>query len=215
MATVVMAVTNMLFLTRAKREEVPPWLIGRLEGLDRQARTFVRRATALLDASRLAAGRAAIDLQPLEMGPIVEAIVRELGPEAERAGSSLETNIQAGVDGRWDRDAVETIALNLISNAIKYGAGRPVGVCLQGTAPLVRLIVRDEGIGIPPEAHQRIFERFERCTTPRSAPGFGIGLWIARHLARAHGGDITVESAPGRGSIFTASLPRGIHGPQT
>ncbi|MBV9949284.1 MAG: ATP-binding protein, partial [Myxococcales bacterium] len=68
-------------------------------------------------------------------------------------------------------------------------------------------VVRDEGIGVAPEDRRRIFERFERSEARPDRPGFGVGLWVARQFAVAHGGDIALESVPGGGSTFTASLP--------
>ncbi|HVY60307.1 MAG TPA: sensor histidine kinase, partial [Planctomycetota bacterium] len=93
----------------------------------------------------------------------------------------------------------------------KYGCaeGRPIRVIVEGVDGTARLVVRDEGIGIAPEAQARIFDRFERAVSSRSFAGFGLGLWITRQIVEAHGGSIRVESAAGAGATFTVELPRG------
>ncbi len=109
---------------------------------------------------------------------------------------------------------LEQIVGNLLSNAVKYGAGRPVDVGVSADGATATLVVRDHGIGIPPEDLPRIFERFERAASSRQQSGFGLGLWIVRRLVDALGGRIDVRSAPDEGSTFRVELPRrGPGGP--
>ena len=190
----------------------PPWLKPRLSALDRQTRTFVRRATTLLDVKRLATGTFHVDRDVVSLSDLVSDVVRDLSAEAERARCELRLSIEPGVIGTWDRIALEQITMNLMSNAMKFGVGKPIVVKISATPTVASLSVRDSGIGVAPADQQRIFERFERAVVPRgSKPGFGLGLWITRQLLVAHRGEITVESRPGVGSVFTASLPRAIH----
>ncbi|MCE9669202.1 ATP-binding protein [Myxococcus stipitatus] len=103
--------------------------------------------------------------------------------------------------------------MNLLTNAAKYGAGRPVQVeAAAESDDLVRLSVRDEGIGISEEDLPRLFGRFERAVSDRHYGGLGLGLYISRQIVEAMGGRIEVESRPGLGSIFTVRLPRGTSG---
>lgn len=97
--------------------------------------------------------------------------------------------------------------MNLVSNAIKYGAGKPIAISVSrdGDAGVMR--VSDQGVGIDEADRARIFERFERAVRAGDLPGFGLGLWIARQLVRAHDGEIAVSAAPGAGSVFTVRLP--------
>ena len=129
-------------------------------------------------------------------------------PEAQYAGSRIEVSLQRPVWGCWDRLAVEQMVANLVSNAIKYGAGQPIEVHagVQDGAAVLR--VRDHGTGIAESDHQRIFERFEQAlgSTQRRS-GFGIGLWLVKSLVQAHGGSITVQSRLHEGSTFTILLP--------
>ncbi len=212
MAGVLVAATNLHF--RAVRaNDLPEWIVQRLELMGRQSRSFMRRATTLLDVSRLTSGGLRLSPGRVALMDVFDAVLAELGPEAEVAGCSITLNADRQLAGWWDREAVEQLALNLVSNAIKYGAGRPIEIsaAVDGTAAALR--VRDHGVGISDADRERIFARFERAVRPGNAPGFGMGLWIARQLAQAHGGEIEVESTPGNGSIFTARLPGVIHEP--
>ena len=208
MSAIVVSVSNMQFLAR-REGSLPDWVNLRLQALDRQARNFVRRATTLLDVSRLTTGQLSLDREHVDLSALVKEVVSEMASAAECAGCPLQVAIDEGAVGQWDRAAIEQIVLNLLSNAIKYGAGRPVLVSLKVESARVVVAVRDGGAGIAKSDQARIFERFERAATRRERPGFGLGLWIARRLVVAHGGELTVESTPGVGSVFTAALPRG------
>jgi signal transduction histidine kinase len=103
---------------------------------------------------------------------------------------------------------LQRLLANLLDNAVKYtAAGGSVTVSVADTAAQVSISVQDSGCGIEPADLPRIFERFYRCDQSRSKPGIGLGLSLARAIARAHGGDITAASVPHRGSTFTVSLP--------
>jgi len=108
-----------------------------------------------------------------------------------------------GLVGWWDATDVEQIVQNLISNALRFGKGHPVQVTLEITPSGVRLMVRDRGIGIGHADRERIFRRYVRSA---SGGGLGLGLWLVRELAHAHGGDVQLRSRPGRGSVFTVTL---------
>jgi signal transduction histidine kinase len=96
---------------------------------------------------------------------------------------------------------------NLLTNAIKYGLGKPIEVAVHVEGHSARLMVRDHGIGIAPEAHGRIFGRFERAVSDRHYGGFGLGLWIVRQIVDASGGRIWFETLPDRGTTFIVELP--------
>jgi signal transduction histidine kinase len=102
----------------------------------------------------------------------------------------------------------EQIVTNLLSNAFKYGAGKPVSVCVAGDEAAARVRVVDRGIGIPADKQALIFERFERAAPKNQYGGFGLGLWITRRAAEEMGGSIRVQSQEGAGSAFEVELPR-------
>jgi len=116
------------------------------------------------------------------------------------------------VTGLWDRGRLEQILLNLLSNALKYGAGRPVRIEVTADGKWAHLSVKDEGRGLREEDRSRVFERFERAISASEASGLGLGLYITREIVQAHGGVITVESRLGEGSTFTVTLPLGAEG---
>jgi signal transduction histidine kinase len=203
---IVVAATNVQFLA-SRTQGLPPWLAGRLEAMARQSRGFARRATTLLDVSRLTSGGLRLEREALSLAEIARSAVQELGPEAERSRCQVTVVADGPADGHWDRDALEQVAVNLISNAIKYGAGKPVEVTVASAGGDATLRVRDHGVGISEVDRARIFERFERAVRRGDLPGFGMGLWIARQLVQAHHGEIKVESQPGCGSVFTVRLP--------
>jgi signal transduction histidine kinase len=111
--------------------------------------------------------------------------------------------------GSWDRSQLEQVITNLVGNAIKYGAGKPV--VIRAAAPSdtqVLVDVIDRGIGVRPEDRERIFDRFERAA--EGYGGLGLGLSIAKSIVERHGGRIAVvDGAPGAGATFRVSLPRG------
>ena len=119
---------------------------------------------------------------------------------AERLGCRLEPSIEGGIFGLLDELAVEQIADNLLSNAVKYGAGEPIEVSLVSDGTKARLTVRDHGIGISEEDQARIFDAFERAVTRREEGGFGIGLWLIRHLVDAMHGENSCSQLPHRRS---------------
>ncbi len=181
----------------------------RLEVLELAVREFVRRSTVLLDVSRIATGNVRIEAAEVDLAEVVREVVNRASVAARMARSPVETDLQDGVVGIWDRLALEQVAENLLSNAIKFGAGKPVSVTLGADIGTARLTVRDRGIGISEGDRARIFARFERAVTQREHGGFGIGLWLANQLVTAMGGAISVESTPGEGTVFTVTLPLG------
>ena len=207
MTPILMQVHNLAAAARNPRRCRPEILAPRLELLEHAVRDFVRRSTTLLDVSRVAAGNVRIELAEVELSSVVQGVVDRAGVAARMARSPLEADLQEGVVGMWDRLALEQVAENLLSNALKFGAGKPVAVALRADGRAARLTIRDRGIGISEDDRARIFKRFERAVARREHGGFGVGLWLANRLVVAMGGAVAVESAPGEGTTFTVVLP--------
>ncbi len=178
-----------------------------LTSAERQTRRLGRLVDALLDVSRIQAGRLELQKEPLDLAAIAREAVALLTDDARRAGCELRVEADDGLVGRWDRARIEQLVTNLLSNAIKYGAGAPIIVAARRHGEHARLMVRDSGIGIAAEERGRIFERFERAVSSKHYGGLGLGLYIVRRIVDAHEGDVTVEGAPGRGSEFIVDLP--------
>ncbi|MFY0525009.1 ATP-binding protein [Archangium gephyra] len=174
----------------------------------RQLRKLSTLINALFDVSRITQGRLTLETAETDLGEVLGEVVAWFAPEAARVGSKLWVEGEPHVPGRWDRLRLEQILTNLISNAIRYGAGRPIHARVESEGDRARLVVRDEGIGISPEAQERIFGKFERAVSDRHYGGLGLGLYITRSIVEAMGGIIRVESRPGEGSTFTVELPR-------
>jgi signal transduction histidine kinase len=175
---------------------------------ERYVKRMVRLVDELLDVSRITAGRLQLDPEEVDLGALVREVV-DRSPQQHRSKITLEEAGTGPIVGLWDRMRVEQIVTNLISNATKYGDGKPVQVTVERQAKAARLVVKDHGVGIAREDQARIFERFERGTVDSRSGvgGFGLGLWIVRQVVEALGGSVQLESEVGKGSTFTVMLP--------
>jgi signal transduction histidine kinase len=180
-------------------------LATNLQRATQQVRRLGQLSEAVLDLSRIESGQLALEREALEVG----AFTREL-LEDERGvspGVDLRLEACAVARGHFDRRQLGQLLTHLLRNAIKYGGGKPVTVRVEAPAQEVHISVRDEGIGMKPEDLERVFGCYERASSTRHYGGFGLGLYVAQAVARAHGGRIQVRSEPGRGSCFTVVLP--------
>jgi signal transduction histidine kinase len=162
----------------------------------------------LLDVSRLTAGRFALRIERFDIVELLRDVVGRLREQATEVGSSIELGSASPIVGAWDRSRLEQVLTNLISNAVKYGMGKPIALSVETAGDRVRIRVKDGGIGIPRADHGRVFQAFERLPTAERVGGLGLGLYIGRQIALAHGGTLTVESDATAGSTFTLDLPR-------
>jgi signal transduction histidine kinase len=176
------------------------------------------RLTALinniLDFSRIEAGRKEYEFKETNLAELVHSTLDSYRFQIEQNGFAFEENISGDIPPVVvDREAIARSLLNLVNNALKYSKDQKyIGVSLYRSNGSVNLEVRDRGIGIPANEQEKIFEKFYRCGDPlvHNIKGSGLGLSLVRHIARAHGGDVSVESVPEKGSKFTIALP--LHG---
>jgi len=173
------------------------------------------RLTALinniLDFSRIDAGRKEYEFQETNLGELVHSTLDSYRFQIQQNGFGFEEHISPDIPSvKVDREAIARSLLNLINNALKYSKDdKYIAVKLYRTNGSVKLEVQDRGIGIPANEQEKIFEKFYRCGDPlvHNVKGSGLGLSLVRHIVRAHGGDVLVESAPDKGSKFTIALP--------
>jgi signal transduction histidine kinase len=166
-----------------------------------------RLVEGLLELSGLAAGEVQLSPEHVAIAPIVARVVERLRADVQRSGSALAVSVAPDLSGRWDPRRVEQILESLLSNAVRYGEGKPIEVVAARSGDHAEIAVRDHGMGIPAEAQARLFQPFERAVPATHFGGFGMGLWLARQLTEAHGGAIRVASRAGEGSLFTVTLP--------
>ena len=173
------------------------------------------RLTALinniLDFSRIEAGRKEYDFRETDIAELVRNTLDSYRFQIEQQGFALEEQIDSGIPTvKVDREAIARALVNLVNNALKYSQNEKfLGVRLYRDKGVLKLEVSDRGIGIERHEQARIFEKFYRTGDPlvHNTKGSGLGLSLVRHITRAHGGEVEVESTPGRGSKFTLSLP--------
>jgi signal transduction histidine kinase len=170
---------------------------------ERQAQRLASVVTHILEIARITRNELVLAPEELDLA----AVAREVVERIRGSGGSISIAGHGPLVGSWDRERIEQVVDNLLSNATKFGAGKPVEVAVGRQDGSAVLTVRDHGIGISPEDHARIFERFERAVSARNFSGFGLGLWIVRQNVEAHGGSIAVDSRAGEGSTFTVRLP--------
>jgi signal transduction histidine kinase len=176
------------------------------------------RLTALinniLDFSRIEAGRKEYEFRETDIAELVQNTLDSYRYQIEQQGFAFEENIDTNLPAvQVDREAIARALVNLVNNALKYSSeDKYLGVKLYRENGVVKLEVMDHGIGIARRDHTKIFEKFYRAGDPlvHNTKGSGLGLSLVRHITEAHGGDIAVESTPGKGSKFILSLPLAL-----
>ena len=186
--------------------------IGLLRSLSAQVDRLTRVVDDLLDVSSLRSGRLEIERSETDLVALSALVVQGRQPGAPAHRLVVETDLPRLL-GRWDAVRLTQVLDNLVENAIKYSPeGGKVTVTLRREAGGAVLTVDDEGPGIPAADRPKVFAAFYRTedATARRAAGLGLGLYICRELAVAHGGEIALEEAPGGGARFTVRLPLGL-----
>jgi two-component system phosphate regulon sensor histidine kinase PhoR len=165
----------------------------------------------MLRLGSIESGQSALEIVDVPLQRVVNRCVDDYAQKAAAAEISLVNEVgQAADKVRADEEGLTLIISNLIDNAIKYTpAGGQVTIRRRSEGDQTKIDVSDTGVGISPEHHARLFERFYRVDKARSQElgGTGLGLSIVKHLAQAMGGRVSVESAPQQGSTFTVTLP--------
>jgi signal transduction histidine kinase len=185
----------------------PERLERMLENAFGQVERLARIVRELVDVSRISNGKMKLDPGEHGLADIVESVLGEFAAEIHKLGCDVRFVAEANPVGNWDRTRIEQVVVNLLSNALKYGLGRPVHITTALNGEQAVLKVRDHGIGIAKEDQERIFKRYERAVSPRHFGGLGLGLFITGEIVRLHGGAIAVESAPDEGATFIVEFP--------
>jgi signal transduction histidine kinase len=197
-------------VSRDTRPDARSGLEKKVAKTERQVERLSNLIDELLDASRITSGRMILSLDDdVDLSEVIAEAVDRFKDELIRAGSEIRVRgIDVPIRGRWDRLRLDQVLSNLITNALKYGEGRPIEIAAEASERVAYLTVCDHGIGISPENQALIFQRFERAVPEREYGGFGLGLWIVREIAVAMGGEVSVTSRLGEGATFRVVLPR-------
>lgn len=173
--------------------------------INSQMKRLTRLIDDLLDISRITAGKLDINKERLDLSLLTKEIVSYFEGVSK---TSKITFIDSSVEGNFDRNRMEQVITNLVSNAIKYGDGNPISVEVSREQDFAVVKVKDNGIGIDPKDQNRIFERFERLVSNNDVSGLGLGLWIVHKIITQLEGKISVHSEGlGKGTTFTVKVP--------
>ena len=174
---------------------------------ERQVQSLIRLIDDMLDVSRIRTGKLSIRPTQVDLGKLVASLVENFAPQMEVSGCTLLFQRPEPIIGCWDEFRIEQVLANLLTNAMRYGAGNPVQVSVGASESGACIEVRDQGIGISPKSLERIFCQFERAEGSECSAGLGLGLFIAEQIVKAHKGQIQVESEEGKGALFRVLLP--------
>jgi signal transduction histidine kinase len=171
---------------------------------------LIRLVNTMLDISQIESGKMRMEVHPADVRAVVHEVVTFFAHDADKRGIKLHTEVPARLPKvPMDSERIEQVLINLVGNALKFTpAGGNVTVAVRVQNEHVELSVRDTGVGIAAKDQPRLFEDFGRLRdSDKGEQGSGLGLAIARRIVEAHGGKITLESAPGQGSTFRVLLP--------
>jgi signal transduction histidine kinase len=180
-----------------------------LEVVSRQAKKMSRLVESLLSLSRLDLGTAKTNFEEEDLSELINVICEETRLVGSK-GITMQTDIEEGICANIDVTLMSRLVQNLIDNAYKYGReGGGIEVTLRGEKRFAVIKVADDGMGIAKEQLEKIWQRFYQGDSSRSGgEGLGLGLAMVKQIAELHGGSVSAESEPGRGSTFTVKIPR-------
>lgn len=174
---------------------------------ERQLERITHLIDDMLDISRISSGKLTMSMEQFDLCELVRDLVERSSEQFVAAGCSIKIDVCQSAIGCWDRFRIEQVIMNLLTNAMRYGAGKPILLEVKASKDGAEIIVRDHGRGIAEENHERVFQKFERAAVGNEISGLGLGLYIAKQIVEAHHGSIRVESKLGQGATFIVELP--------
>ena len=174
---------------------------------ERQIQSLIRLIEDMLDVSRIRTGKLSIRPSEFDLSQLVANLLEVFSPQISAAQASISFSSAQPVVGQWDEFRIEQVISNLLTNALRYGAQKPIDVAVYREEGYAVVQVRDQGIGISQENQQRIFQQFERVSGSHVVSGLGLGLFISEQIVAAHSGKIEVRSELGEGALFKVCLP--------
>jgi signal transduction histidine kinase len=210
LATLTLLVDHLVAMLRASPTVDSSPVIGQgqqLTTIKRQVERLSALVVEMLDISRITSGGLDLVRGPVDLRDVVREVIDRFDLEIQRRQVAVRVDAPEPVRGFWDAARVDRVITNLMANALKYGAGRPVEVSVRAEGSWALVVIRDHGVGIPDEEQTKIFGPFARAVAARHHVGLGLGLWISEQIVQASGGRIKVDSRPEEGSTFTVELP--------
>ncbi len=183
-------------------------LLNSLKIAEKQSQSLATLIKDLLNVSLASTGKITLNKEKVNLSTLTESLVKKYGEEINISGCQVKTIIQNNeIIGEWDLVRIEQAITNLFLNALKYAEGKKVTITLFTEDNWAIFEISDEGNGIPEEMQKQIFEPFKRADNGPKIKGLGVGLFIAKQIINAHGGDIGVKSEVGKGATFVFKLP--------
>jgi len=199
--------TAMRLQAQLERRKAEAHRVDQLNRWIRLIERLARLVETMLDASRIEQQQIALELSTVDLSTLVRGTVERLSGVLTTGETTLSVTVEPGILVRVDALRIEQAVENVLLNAAKYGAGKAIFVSLVREPAHARVSIRDYGMGIAESDQARIFDRFARAAPASSFGGLGLGLYLTRQLIEAHGGSVSVESAPGAGATFHLRLP--------
>jgi len=191
---------------KAGKPDIVDRIPAGLSAIERQLQRFSKLINDLMDVTRVSSGHLDLTVQRVDLATVIADVVQRITGDGS-VTPTITVNTAPGLIGMWDWSRIDQVVTNLLSNALKYGEGKPVEIEASVHDGMAWLQVTDHGTGIAPELQPVIFDRFERAVGANAPSGLGLGLYIARQIVVAHGGTITVTSTLGEGATFEVRLP--------
>lgn len=179
-----------------------------VDNIHNDAQHLLALINEILDLSKIEAGRLELKRERIDPSAVIEEVVFSMRPRAEAKSIYIEKNIEAPPTLIADPLRFKQILLNLLSNSIKFTPeGGQIHIEVKMNVEAVTISVTDTGIGIPKEEHSAVFDKFHQIGNKGISEGTGLGLAITKALVEQHGGSISLDSQPGKGSCFTFTIP--------
>lgn len=187
----------------------PDKLIKMFDADSKQIERMTVIINDMLDVTRISSGKLSMNLEDFDLSTLIYDVVGRNHEQLEESGNQITIDSGKNIVGRWDKFRIEQVITNLLTNAIKYGEGKPIEIKINSEGENAVVVIKDHGIGISKEDLERIFQRFERVTGT-DIGGLGLGLYIVSSIIDAHKGQIKVKSQLGLGSSFSIELPLNV-----
>ncbi len=188
---------------QAFHEKTKKFILGAGRQLDR----IVGLIDNMLDVSKISMDRLNVDKRPIDLCEVIQEATGHFEEQFLSAGCVMTLKCEGPIPVYGDSSRLDQVFSNLLMNALKYGGGRPVAIITHVGPSKVLIEFHDQGMGIAKDDQARIFDRFERAVSANTVSGMGLGLFISRKIVEAHQGEILLQSEPGKGSVFTVTLP--------